>query len=77
MSEFGAKFVLDPSKLKGADPYGTTETVHKGKLIYDGQYIFYLNSIFGKLHKFTPEGKKLLEYDLVELVGQSGKRTNR
>jgi hypothetical protein len=73
LSEFGAKFVLDPSKLKGANPYGALETVHRGKLIYDGQYIFYLNAIFGELFKFTVEGEELLERDLVEMVGQSGK----
>jgi len=73
LSEFGAKFVLDPSKLKGANPFGALETVHKGKLIYNGEYIFYLNAIFGKLFKFTPEGMELLKSDLVELVGQSGK----
>jgi hypothetical protein len=70
---FGTKFVLDPAKLKGANPVNALATVHKGKLIYDGQSIFYLNSIFGKLFKFTPEGKELLESDLIKIVGKSGK----
>jgi len=77
LSEFGTKFVLDPSKLKGANPIGALETVHQGKLIFDGQYIFYLNAIFGKIFKFTPEGKELLKSDLVELVGQSGKTAQK
>ncbi len=74
LSEFGVKFVVDPSKLKGANPASASSTVNKGKLIYDGEFIFYLSQIFGKLSKFTNEGKILLEKDLVELVGKSGKR---
>ena len=73
LTEFGTKFVLDPAKLKGANPVATSATVHKGKLIYDGHFIIYLNSIFGKLFKFTPEGKELLESDLIKIVGKSGK----
>jgi len=73
LSEFGTKFILDSSKLKGANPVSALQTVHRGKLIYDGHHIFYLNAIFGKLFKFTVEGEKLLEKDLVMLVGESGK----
>jgi len=77
LSEFGTKYTLDPSKLKGANPVSASATVHKGKLIYDGEFIFYLNAVFGKLFKFTNEGKKLLERDLVDLVGESGKTAQK
>jgi hypothetical protein len=77
LAEFGEKFVIDPEKLRGADPVAASATVHKGNLLYDGRNIFYLNSIFGRLFKFTPKGKELLKSDLINTIGSIGRTAIR
>jgi len=75
LSEFGEGFLeLDYSKYKHMSPIHAKGFAYEGKLLSDGEYLYYLNSKFGKVLIFSLNGKKARENDITPIFGEDGEK---
>jgi len=76
LTGFGEKFIkIDYSlfpKVKD-HPWGMELIVYHGNLLTDGENLYYLNSMFGKALRYSLDGKRLVEKDIVSLFGPGGR----
>lgn len=78
LSEFGAKFKkLHSSHLQKYYPNRAEWLVYTGHLLTDGEYLYYLNSKFGKAMKFSLDGTKIADVDISGIFGERGKEVIR
>ncbi len=71
--DFGEGFFeLDYSKYKHMSPIHAKGYVYRGKFLSDGEYLYYINTKFGKALVFSLNGKKTAEYDITKLFGEEG-----
>jgi hypothetical protein len=73
---FGEKFIkIDYSLFPKAKehPWGMELFAYRGKLLTDGENLYYLNATFGKALKYSLGGIRLLEKDIVSLFGAGGR----
>ena len=78
LSEFGEKFIkLHSSHLQKRHPHMAEWFVYTGNLLTDGEYLYYLNSMFGKAMKFSLDGKKIADADISGIFGEKGKEVKQ
>lgn len=65
---------LESDKHKRGNRFFSQRYFYEGKLLTDGERIYYINAIFGWLIEFTLEGKKVRESNVAEVAGELGKR---
>jgi hypothetical protein len=71
ITEFGRKF--KSLNMSSKENWGREMFVYMGKLLTCGKYLYYLNSTFGKILKYTLDGKKLYDFNIIWLFGEEGK----
>ena len=73
--DFGEGFFeLDYSKYKHMSPIHAKGYVYRGKLLSDGEYLYYVNTKFGNALVFSLNGTKKAEYDITKLLGEEGEK---
>lgn len=73
--EFGKElFKLDFSLFRGMSPIHAKGYVYRGKLLSDGEYLYYINTKFGKAIVFSLNGTKIAEYDITKFFGEEGEK---
>jgi len=75
LNEFGEGFLkLDYSKYKSMSPIHAKGKVYDGKLLSNGEYLYYLNSKFGNVLVFSMNGEKKREYNITSFFGEEGRQ---
>ena len=73
--DFGEGFFeLDYSKYKHMSPIHAKGFVYEGKLLTDGERLYYLNSSFGNVLVFSLKGDKIAEYNITSIFGEEGEQ---
>ncbi len=73
IKELGEEFVtLDYSLYKNMSPIRAKGIIYEGKLLSDNKFLYYLNSKFGKVMKFSLSGEKISEVNISEALGKVG-----
>lgn len=71
----GKKYIdLDLSIHKGISPEMAVRFIFDGELFSDGESLFYLGRTFGKFIEFDLNGNILRELNLVDFLGETGKK---
>lgn len=74
LREFGEKPAApDHSILKGMRVFGSEHLANDGRLLTDGRFLYFLNSTFGLVKKYSLEGLLSAEYDISGVFGEEGK----
>ena len=73
--DFGEGFFeLDYSKYKHMSPIHAKGSVYDGKLLSDGEYLYYLSSKFGKILVFSLKGERSAEYNITSILGEKAEQ---
>ncbi len=76
--DFGTKFIdLNFNLFRGMSPFSVESYVFYANLLSDGQLIYYLNQMFGRLIIFSLDGVLQKQIDLLPLFGGKGKKILR
>jgi len=67
-------FELDYSKYKHMSPIHAKGFVYEGKLLSDGENLYYLNASFGNVLVFSLKGEKIAEYNITSIFGEEGEQ---
>ena len=72
---FGEKFLkLKYDINKGLSSTIIEHTIYTGKLLTDGNFIYYINKRFGILQKYSFSGNLIIQKDLISIFGKNEKR---
>ncbi len=72
---FGKKYLKLEYDIKKGLPTAIIEnTIYDGKLLTDGNFIYYINNRFGILQKYSFSGNLIIQKDLISIFGKNEKR---